>query len=258
MWRAGDRCDYVEGTHDAYAPLVHTRSVLALHGLGWLVVDHLLGAGDADAIAAWHLAPDWTAADGSGTSAHLVCGDASSAIVSTAQMEVVADICSPIYGLLLPSTTLRARAAGPLPMSFATFVATAEVTSGLTIEPVAVHEAPGAAWHAAAFNVFWTGGCLRAMTAIECAGAPDDDNAAPAAVWGTRELRTDARTAALIVMNGRAAEVLLINGSTVAAATGTVQLAEGVRMARLPTPPAVASSVHQLALNERGGLATND
>ena len=41
--------DYVEGNHDGYSPVVHSRSVLAIHDFGWVVIDHLLGETEATA-----------------------------------------------------------------------------------------------------------------------------------------------------------------------------------------------------------------
>ena len=43
IWRQASESDYVEGTHAAYAPHRHTRGVLAVHGVGWWILDHLLG-----------------------------------------------------------------------------------------------------------------------------------------------------------------------------------------------------------------------
>jgi len=57
-WRAGDDCDFFEGSHDGYAPLVHHRAVLSRPGC-WFVIDRLLGEGTHRAELHWHFAPEW-------------------------------------------------------------------------------------------------------------------------------------------------------------------------------------------------------
>src|SRR6185295_299100 len=39
--RTGAGTDFAVGTHDAFGPGRHMRAVLALHGLGWLIVDRV-------------------------------------------------------------------------------------------------------------------------------------------------------------------------------------------------------------------------
>ena len=58
-WCTSDRFDYVEGSHDGYAPLTHRRAVLARPGC-WVVADRVLGDGDHAADLHWHLDPRWT------------------------------------------------------------------------------------------------------------------------------------------------------------------------------------------------------
>ncbi len=48
------------GQHDGYAPVRHTREVMALHGTGWIIVDRLTGGDRIEAAAMWHVHPDWS------------------------------------------------------------------------------------------------------------------------------------------------------------------------------------------------------
>jgi hypothetical protein len=221
VWRASEACDYVEGTHDGYTPLAHTRSVLALHGVGWLIVDHILGEGEADADASWHLARRWAAARGTERTVQLTWNEARTAIASTAPIHIIEDVSSPVYGIVEPSPTLRATAAGVLPLSFATFIAaTPDVAIDLHLETAAITDLPPAPWHAAAFEVSWRAGSLAVVTAIERTGAPERDNAAPGVLWGTRGLRTNARTAALLTAANGWSEAVMVNGTIVVDARG--------------------------------------
>ena len=248
-WRAGDTCDYVEGTHDGYAPLAHTRSVLALHGVGWLIVDRVLGSGAADAVASWHLAPGWRAVRGHERTVELLHGDMRSAIASTAPTHIVEDECSPVYGVIERSATLRATATGRLPLGFATFVAaTSEIADGLSIDPAVITDMPGDGWQAAAFEVRWKTGSASVLTSIEAGGPSGADEAAPACLWGTRLLRTDARTAALITTREGYPEAIVVNGTTLVDAAGCVlvELKRLSAFAHVPVPGDVAPSVHQV------------
>lgn len=254
MWRSWDRGDYVEGTHSAYAPLTHTRTLLALHGVGWLILDHVLGSGAAKADAQWHLAPHWKSVGHTERTAQLVAGSLRTAVASTSLLRVVdgcdddgLGIYSPAYGVVRESITLQASVSGEPPLTLATFIAAnAEVASDLSIRCLAVVRPPDARWHHAALVVAWRTGSLTAMAAIEPAGGPDGDDAAPAAVWGTTTLETDGRVGALLTLRGGVSEALIVNGSMLRQAGGTpiVKLSEALPIAFGPVPSAVASSVH--------------
>ena len=44
-WWSGRGCDYVVADHAAYRPHRHTRAVLAVHGVGWWILDRVTGEG---------------------------------------------------------------------------------------------------------------------------------------------------------------------------------------------------------------------
>ncbi len=249
LWRAGgDACDYIEGAHDGYAPLTHARRVLALHGFGWVIVDYVLGRGPADAEASWHLAPGWRAVRGSERTVQLASAGWRSAIASTAPVHIVDDECSPAYGVIERSTTLRAAASGPLPLSFATFIAaTPELCDALSIDAGVLRDSPGEGWHAAAFDVSWRGGSAAILVSIEANGAPESDEAAPGRLWGTRALQTNARTAVLLGAAGRRPEAFIVNGTVLMDAGGKpiVELPRPAPLANVRILDELAPSVHQ-------------
>jgi hypothetical protein len=48
------------GEHDGFAPLTHVREITSIHGVGWIIVDRIVGDAPAMATAYWHIHPDWT------------------------------------------------------------------------------------------------------------------------------------------------------------------------------------------------------
>ena len=64
-WRCNPAFDWVEASHDGYAPLHHRRTVMRAGG-GWLVADEILGSGSHAAAAHWHFDPAWAVAKEAG------------------------------------------------------------------------------------------------------------------------------------------------------------------------------------------------
>jgi hypothetical protein len=58
-WRHNPAFDWVEASHDGYAPVRHRRSLLRA-GAGWLVFDEILGEGRHLTTTYWHFDPAWT------------------------------------------------------------------------------------------------------------------------------------------------------------------------------------------------------
>ncbi len=215
VWQSRREFDYAEGIHDGYEPLLHARSVLAFHGVGWLVIDHVhenepdLGddrdPGQVSADAFWHIHPDWSATDACGGSVSLRHRDGLvHALVSSSGLEILSpkeaaglDSYAPVYGRIEQATCLRGRVAGPLPRSFATFIPAvplrSEATQRVSVSAVPVTRGPGPSWHAAAFRLSWPDGEAIALSAVEwTVGAAAG---APGLLWGCEEARTDARFA---------------------------------------------------------------
>ncbi|MEO5824205.1 MAG: heparinase II/III-family protein, partial [Vicinamibacteraceae bacterium] len=156
-WCTSPGFDYVEGTHDGYAPLAHRRAVLARPGC-WIVADRVLGDGEHRAEIFWHLDPRWTvtpaadgwlrASDGSGDPVWITSLNGAIEILRGGDAgEPDLGFVAPAYGLVVPSTTLRVTHRGPAPFAVATVIVEAatcpavdalSVRSGDAVDPTAV------------------------------------------------------------------------------------------------------------------------
>ncbi|RPJ71280.1 MAG: hypothetical protein EHM24_12900 [Acidobacteria bacterium] len=124
-WCPGAALDYFEGIHDGYLPLVHRRRVVALRDGAVVVVDSVTGAGSEQADLHWHIDPAWVVdvqprAGGavvrlgheSGAEHWLVLHGGHVECFG-ADEEAGLGWCSPVYGRLVPCTTIRLRGDGP-------------------------------------------------------------------------------------------------------------------------------------------------
>jgi hypothetical protein len=224
VWRTTADGDYVEGTHAAYSPLRHTRGVLSVHGIGWWVVDHILGPPTSVAFDAfWHVHPAWDVRSIGRYAGLLMQGADALTLVSSAPLTFLAAgesplaVYSPDYGVIEPAPTAQCSTTVTPPATIATFIpATSGITGKVSIEPVPI-DRRAAGWHTAAFRLRWKGAAMSLLTAVELDGIASSPESAPPAPWGTAELQTSARVA-LLVNAGRApAEAVLVNGLHVAA-----------------------------------------
>jgi hypothetical protein len=139
-WRSTGEYDYFEGTHDGYAPLVHDRRVLARPGC-WFIVDRVSGTGWHQADVHWHLDPAWRASIVEG---HAVCAEHRDGttvwlLSPYDAQEILPADCAPVYGPLIPTTTVRATRKGALPLTMVTVVMESSAREQPHVEPVAVH-----------------------------------------------------------------------------------------------------------------------
>lgn len=223
-WQSGDGFDYAEGQHDGYAPFRHVRGILALHGVGWVVVDHVFPAGlsenndeaygPARVEAFWHLSPEWSASPD--TSRRVVlrhCDGTSLTVASSAPLRPLAveeahglDAFAPIYGHVEQAVCLRTECAGGSLRSFATFIpADSDVSDGATVESVDLVDVPGTGRRGAAYRLTWYGHEVIILSAVE----PEAD---PGALWGTAQVRSNARFAFLSVSGAGKTREILIDG----------------------------------------------
>jgi hypothetical protein len=224
VWSTGAGFDYAEGMHDGYLPVIHARGVLSVHGVGWVVIDHILGPPGAVAAAEafWHVHPDWRAA-AAGDAVTFRHRDGSvCALSSTSEVEVLGrdnanglDDYAPEYGRIERATCVRGRSDGPLPRSVATAVSSAASTPPrLSIKAVPVTASAGPAWHSTAFRLSWAGREAIVLSSIE--RAPGKGSAGgPGQVWGCDDARTDARFALVEVGGPVIIGPILIGGSVV-------------------------------------------
>jgi hypothetical protein len=218
LWRSSERYDYVEGSHDGYAPRRHTRAILAVHGLGWWIVDHLIDTTGATTPSLlehhWHLHPTWRPALVSASICRLVGPGTTLAIASSAPLTLLEEghplaVRSPIYGRIERSPVLRATTRSVTPVTVATFIPAApEMVEGLAIETLPIDHPPAPDWHAAAFRAIWPGGTTTILTSTELAA-----NAKPTPLpsWGTCAVQTNGRVLARIESAGGRQETIRIS-----------------------------------------------
>ena len=131
-WRSAPDRDYIAGRHEAYAPIVHSREVLAVHGTGWAVVDHLSGEGHVQASAMWHIHPAWSLekVEGNVATLHSASGLCVTLTTSNPVEPVTADGLdeyAPEYGRIEKCLCLQSTVAGPLPRKMAAFIVASTV-----------------------------------------------------------------------------------------------------------------------------------
>jgi hypothetical protein len=232
--RLGAGADYFEGRHHAYAPLVHVRAIVALHGLAWFVVDHLVrvdaSEADVSADAFWHLHPDWTLVSAPGP--HVLLQHAEGRTHALATSGILASVrgtkfealaaYAPVYGRIEPAECLRVSTVGSLPRSLLTVVPMAAArATALAIEPLAISELPGSGWHAAGWRVRLGDTDAVLLAAVERDGVSSGELAAPPARWGTADIQVVGR-AALLAEHDAGYNAVVINGRHLAA--GSVRL----------------------------------
>lgn len=254
IWRSSATCDYAEGTHNAYAPARHTRAILAVHGIGWWILDHVLDAKGFEVESFWHVHPAWQLSAASPHVCRLTSGEDVLALASTARLSLLEPgkdplaVRSPAYGMLEGAPVVRTRTVAGKATTVATFVpASADVARQLQIEEAALVVDPGTGWHGSGFRVRWDRGAMSLLAAIETSGVAAQDSAAPAQRWGTAEVQTDARLAAVINHPDGRSEAIVVNGAQVSAAQEQqlISLSRRVPLLRL-TASSVAPSMHEV------------
>jgi hypothetical protein len=221
----GNRCDYFEGSHNGYKPLGHTRVVLAIHGLGWFIIDLISGDASVVAEAHWHLHPLWRPDNRSACAVAARHARQTVEILSSAPVEILglgdaaglADV-SPAYGRIEPSHTLRASVRGHPPHVLLTCIdAHPRPTLAGTIIRRAITREAGLAWTSSAFEIQTGQARVRLLAAIAKDGFSD---AGPTAPWGCDDLLTDARLACVITHADGTSEATIVNGSRIESGRG--------------------------------------
>jgi hypothetical protein len=233
LWRSTAQFDYAEGYHDGYGPIVHTRGVLSLHGIAWLVIDHLLGDGEAQTDTFWHLHPDWSAKQNKTAIDLRHRENASAAITGSEPLRVLSGppadefaLYAPVYGRIESGVCLQATTTGLLPRTALTLIAKqAQAQRIPVVKPLPLTSLPGEAWNGAAFTVTTPGHDLIVLSAVPRSVERTTDE--PGRTWGCDEATTDGRLAVLDVTSSKV--VVLIGGRSAA------------------TLPVLASSVHSSA-----------
>jgi hypothetical protein len=157
--RTGSEIDLAVATHDAYGGGRHMRAVLALHGLGWLIVDRVMTDRPTEAHVSWHLHPAWRATIRDGTVALDQASGRRLAIVTTAQDISIAQdpnlsSYAPEYGRIEPATTLVARHLAAAPFAIGSFIpANAAGSDPAAIAELVARPESSGRWAHAAFAI---------------------------------------------------------------------------------------------------------
>jgi hypothetical protein len=227
IWESTPRFDYSEGVHDGYLPSTHARGVLAIHGFGWIVIDHLLGPEDSPAISDvfWHIHPAWrTTRSGrlefqheDGLLRSIACSE-DLKILDGSEAEGL-DLYSAVYGRVEHGLCLRAHTTAALPRTIATFFSATAGTPAPELVRLQVTEPAGSGWHSSAFQLSWCGVDAIILSAVE--RKPEQvGTSAPGIVWGCESAVTDGRLAFIELSGAPAAAPIRIRGTRAEALAG--------------------------------------
>ena len=128
-WRNNPAFDWMEASHDGYAPLQHRRTVMRV-GSGWLVADEILGSGAHTAAAHWHFDPEWTVTREAGRlrgthqdgSVAWVAHDVGEATLVRGEEATGLGWYAPVYGVLVPTWAARIEVTGDAPATLITWI----------------------------------------------------------------------------------------------------------------------------------------
>lgn len=139
-WRFNDGFSWAEAAHDGYGNVEHRRSVFRGTNAGWIILDEILGDGPHHADLHWHFDPGWHATGDTSTRLRLMTGDGEVVWLIHEGREVWLTHgdepsglgwCSPVYGVRIPTSTVRVGYEGTAPFSTATWIGPGEVAPAL-------------------------------------------------------------------------------------------------------------------------------
>jgi hypothetical protein len=220
-WRVNRDFDYFVGAHDGYAPAMHRRHVLMVHGSLLIVADYVeLGGGEGQpgptqAAVHWHLHPAWSV-ELIDHGATLACGTARVDVrVAGATIERLSGDeltglgwYAPAYGRIEPTSTLRLSrtGAGSFWMVTAFGLDPANAVQAIAIEPV--DAAP------ARFDRIVTARLERAQS-TDCVVIAEPRHEDQDDTWRVRLLESDARMLFTREVDGELIEVAGVDLTTV-------------------------------------------
>ena len=199
--------DWIEATHDGYAPVRHRRTVVRTRSAGWLIVDAVEGSGHHAAAAYWHFDPAWhIAAERGGVRARCADGLTAWLLVAGGKTELFHGDhrhgwCAPVYGRLEPAWTARTATEATAPFAIVTWIG-----SGPEFPSPVAHcrQSGDASDRAIVFEVL--DGCRRAVFMVRAI-----DAAGHTAQAG--EFRTDAAMLQYTEENGRLLSLSMAGGT---------------------------------------------
>jgi len=204
--------DFVQATHNAYDGVAHVRSIFAVHGSGWIVIDHVFGTGERTAEGYWHLHPMWRT-DIRGQQVMLHDEKSPGPVIAfTSPVAVIRQaplaLFSPEYGRIESSCTLRTTERQRAPFVMSTFISAVPTVGDVQIRRLAIDEPLSGPWLAAAFSITSPDGELLILIAAR----PDAAQPEPDRLWGAAGVRTNARAVALHRTNAGWRPLSLVDG----------------------------------------------
>jgi Heparinase II/III-like protein len=218
-WRSAAGFDLFDGSHDGYAPLLHRRRVLIIHGELVVVADTVLGDGVHKAEVHWHLSDCWTPRIDGHRIQLAAAGERVQLIVPHGQVETFrADSAtglgwySPAYGVIRPTATLRVTHTAPAPFTLASVFDLNSSNPAEQAEWLPVWAKAGIVGQSCALRI-----ARRESTDVVLFAEPADPSASGR--WRVGEFETDARMLYhRIDRSGNVTGLALVDGSFVRAA----------------------------------------
>jgi hypothetical protein len=159
-WRVNPGFDYLDASHDGFAPARHRRHVLSLHGDLLVVADLIEGPANHDVRVHWHLDPAWTVRV-AGRQAVLRAGSERVELaVSRGAIEAIDgrddDVLgwhAPVSGRLERTCSLRVTTTGPSPLWVVSVFGLDPANEVLVVEPIPVWAQAGTLARALAVRI---------------------------------------------------------------------------------------------------------
>ena len=219
-WVTTASADYAQGEHDGYSPTRHRRTILRVGDL-ILVEDRVIGSGEVPSTLHWHIQPEWAISHAGDTLVATHPAGPRVLVASTGGLLSVAHAeqggvgwVAPIYGQVIPGSTLRQTMTGALPRTVVTAFLTDRSARTAELEVLPVNGVDEES--AAAAALVQEGGVLVVIFRAELDGPRFP--AAVRAAWG--DLVTDARAAVLVASPAGVPESFLMVDGTRASWTG--------------------------------------
>jgi hypothetical protein len=214
-WTTHPAFDYFEGTHDGYWPIEHRRHVLTLPGDVMVVADRVSGDGTHTASVHWHVDPRWRVSI-SETVVTFATKEAQCQLVVprgrierfTGDKDSGLGWHAPVYGSVEPSTSLRITHCDTLPFWMPSVFGLTRTNAVVDVEFLPVTDGAGRVANAMALRIVRTSSTDYVMFAEPAVG-----NATESRRFGAFE--TDARVLFCRAIDGRAGDVILLDGSRV-------------------------------------------
>jgi hypothetical protein len=213
-WRTNGGFDYFDGSHDGYRPIEHRRRVLAMHGDLVVVADFVGGSGAHAAAVHWHLDPRWTVETRGRGAIFTRPGGRGNRVGLWVPQGVVDGFagdddtglgwCSPAYGRLARTTTVRVSHSGAAPFWMVSVFDLDPNNPVAEVDWVPVWAEAGALAHGAAIRIARAASVDHVLfaeegTAEDAKTAEKTPGSAPSAIstarhlWRVGDVETDAR-----------------------------------------------------------------